>query len=199
MQMHDIDFKRVCVVQVTRDMPTRRNVSAVNALLRRGAAFVQKANISCVCTARNVALTEALERTEEILLLVDDDIIFGLDQASELIAATLSTGVAHSGRYIQTDGRLAATRIARDRWYTGLGFVAIVRQALLDVAPRKVRLINDSFIYPICTAGVVDDNWITDDYSLCQRIGGVILANIDVAHRKPFELLPKPRTSTDDD
>lgn len=196
-----VDWRTVCVVQVTRDMPTRENVMAVSRVVRAGAAFVQKSGTSCVCTARNIALTEALDKCidRKTMLLIDDDIIPNIEQVSELVSLSQQHDLPYSGRYVLADGSLSLLRVSKDRWYAGLGFIAIPTHSLQAVAGKKVRISDTIRIYPLCTAGADGDDWYTDDFSLCKKLGGVVVANIDVAHRKPIELFPAERQSLDDD
>lgn len=202
-ELHDaspVDWSTVCIVQCTRDMPSRQNWIGVSYLGRRGASVVQECECSCVATIRNVALTRAIDTQDRaIYLLIDDDIHFGQSEAERIVQLTRDTQVPHSARYVLADGKLAAKRVSGNRWYTGLGFVAIPRALLLAIKLPRLQVKDSVSLFPYCTVGVQNGQWEPEDFSLCRRLGGVVLADVDVAHYKTFGLLPPPRTSPDDD
>lgn len=172
---------------------------ALAALVSRGAARLDLDHVGDVALARNLGLSRALEVLHrapryDVVLMVDDDMVFTADQAQELVAYVRATGVAASAAYVLHDGMLAASHYRGDRWQTGLGFLAIPFRVLdaLAHSSRKFRAsrVAKEWTFEFTESSPVESEtvgelvWEPEDYCLTRRLGGVVLLPLPVGHIK---------------
>ncbi len=171
---------------------------AIAELERHGAYFVDHAGApSDVTLARNLGLSAVVRGLRafagrfELVVLVDDDMVFGIDDVVRLRDAAHETGFAASAMYMSQTGELCAVPLSNGRWATGLGLLA-VPAALLE----RLALFSESFAYQ------GDTNWgfteskcqggryWSEDFTLCKRLGGVLLLPLPIGHRKTVTIRP---------
>lgn len=186
------------------------------ALMNAGAQLVQQTGSADVALARNMALTMALRslvtlnRSEKLapaehfdtVLMVDDDMVFTLAQAQELVTHARETGVGASAMYATMNGTLAATRLFTpppepQRWLVGLGLLAIPGALLQKVAKASPAFdIHGEQQAEFTWSATMRGRWYSEDYTLCRRLGGVHLLPIAVGHLKTVPLYPHEETVT---
>lgn len=200
-------MRGVLVACVSYKGVSRETQLAIQPLLAAGAKLVATVGTADVALARNLLLTMCHERylsageSLDTLLLVDDDMVFTLDQAERLVDGARRDGLAHSACYATNRGDLAATPLNwdwsdRSRWMVGLGFCAMPCAALARLVhvARPVVGPDGKKIFPFCQSRTLGDRWCSEDYWLCHRLGGVILEPIGVGHTKPIALYPDDET-----
>jgi hypothetical protein len=156
---------------------------------------------SDVAFARNVALSftcSAFDKNadRDVVLLVDDDMVFNLDQAREVCDVARKTRCPASAVYPTAISEMAASRqwAPPGKWLAGLGFLAIPRENLLELARRSPSFVwrDNRTLYEFTNSALhlVDGQhrWYGEDYWLCHRLGGVNLLPIAVGHLKTVPL-----------
>jgi hypothetical protein len=211
----------VCSYNRPIQEPTRR---AILKLIEMGAGYMPQSGLADVALARNVALTgacaglrttntarkkhleelgltasEIRERYEaekrDMVLMVDDDMLFEPEQAQELIDHARATGVAASAIYATLASAIAGMRSPdspegeRQRWYTGLGLLAVPAEALFQLERDSERFelrigTQTAFTQSAMNAGY----WMSEDFTLCKRLGGVHLLPVSVGHLKTIPI-----------
>lgn len=176
--------------------PTRNGVTGVplacrDALLRDwGCRLIELKGCSDLALARNILLTTACRESADVVLLVDDDIVYNSHQAWELARKAQKSSTLVSGLYILENRNFAASPRGKNRWRTGLGFAAVSVESLLSL---NLPLVNSSRgeIYPFCQFRVNGNRrWTSEDYWLCELFGGAELAeDVIVGHVKNSETL----------
>jgi hypothetical protein len=166
-----------------------------------------QAGITDVTLARNLALSAAVNARSsrrggdfDMVLMVDDDMVFSWEQASQLVNHARLRNVAASAMYGTTMGTLAATRLKSgpgedQRWATGLGLLAVPMRLLLDLAERSEQFDfngtkNWGFTWSLAHGG----NYWSEDFTLCRRLGGVHLLPIAIGHLKTIPIYPDEET-----
>lgn len=178
-----------------------RTLQSVSDCVARGAAFLTQAGITDVTLARNLALSGALRASadQDVILMVDDDMVFTADDAEQLVTHARETNVAASAMYGTTMGTLAATRLktasGAQRWATGLGLLAIPVALLTELAARSAQFDFEGskswgFTWSLASGG----NYWSEDFTLCRRLGGVHLLPIAVGHLKTIPIYPDDET-----
>jgi len=202
--------KNTVIVCSTNRPVQEKTREAIELLCAHGAELIWQTGSADVAFARNVALTGALRcvathnkvRKEpiDVVLMVDDDMLFTLEQAQELVTHARETGVAVSAMYATLMVTLAATRLytppgEQQRWLAGLGLLAIPFALVQDVA-RRSELFNShgeervEFTWSAAHGG----EWFAEDYTLCRRLGGVHLLPMGVGHLKVIPVYPDAET-----
>lgn len=169
--------------------------------------------IACVDRARCIAFDRALAALAlpqaadiDMVLAVDDDMVFSASDAERLVSIARASGHPTSARYCTRSGATAGTPLApgqggaslvtlRERWAFGLGFMAIPRAALERVAPTLPRVAELRMWAQNGAHPAWPGKWISEDIWFCTHFGGVELAPIDVGHLKTVVLYPG-RTET---
>lgn len=157
-----------------------------------------------VALARNIYMTRGLEIAKQsqrsVILLVDDDMKFDVETAQLLVDRARTSGAPVSAAYATANAHLAATTFNGGKWLVGLGFLAVPverLQALADSSPR-VETVNGEFCHPFTWTGPERDGdrpfWLSEDYRLSQRLGGVILEPVAVGHVKQIPIYPDTKT-----
>lgn len=186
--------------------------AAIAALCAAGAGFLEQTGATDVSLARNLALSGACEavRTqacrsparlaELVVLMVDDDMVFSVPDAEQLVQYARRSGVAVSAMYATTMGTLAAMRMrtpegAPQLWATGLGMLAIPATMLLELEGRSesFKFLGRTH-YGFTWSHAERGNYWSEDFTLCRRLGGVHLLPIAVGHMKMVPLYPDDET-----
>lgn len=216
------------IVLLSHNRPIQdKTRECINALTRAGGAFLVQSGCADVALARSFALTSACNTLRQLneqnarrmppanihpsaealwkpppprdtVLMVDDDMVFTVDQAQELVTHARATGIAASAIYATTLATVAATRLPAlgpDRWLTGLGLLAIPSQLLLELERDSESFTlydqtHTAFTWSRAEGGA----WMSEDYTLCKRLGGVHLLPIGVGHLKTFPIYPDEET-----
>lgn len=196
-----MNWKNVALVCATNRPMAPEARASIDRLRDLGVAYLEQRGFTDVALARNVSLTRAVGLIgQEYVLMVDDDIVFTPDQAEELLSAVHPANPC-SGVYVMPDGYIAAIPTHRaNRWLTGLGFFGVRRSQLADLARRSelCRLRPGDFIAftwsgPGSHGGQLGQ-WLSEDFRLCARLGGVSLLPIGVGHVKSRVLMPDADT-----
>lgn len=187
---------------------------SVNALVKLGARHVRQAGAADVTFARNQALSMACEGIRsvqatapfETVLMVDDDMVFDVKAVAELARESKARGVPCSAVYV-TINQIPAAQFwkkaedGKNLWLVGLGLVALPVPALLKLEQaspqfryRKTAEAPVQMFREFCTSGVVNGEWLSEDFSLCKNLGGVHLLSVEAGHRKVLDLWPNERT-----
>ncbi len=206
------------IVLISHNRPIQEGTrQCLGQLTHAGAAYLAQSGCADVALARSVALTAACHTlrqlnehhlssiTRDTVLMVDDDMVFTLDQVQQLVTHARETGVAASAMYATTLGTLAATRLKRaehdagaeQRWCTGLGLIAIPARLLLELERDSEPFIftNDRRTHTAFTWSKAEGGeWWSEDYTFCRRLGGVHLLPIGVGHLKTIPIYPDDET-----
>jgi hypothetical protein len=160
--------------------PTRR---LVNELKRAGALYLEQTGASCVALARNLALTSACEAFDA-----------APDQVEALIGLAREHGRPVSAMYTNADGSLAhsASLLGPGLWLSGLGLIAIPRHKVMALRSSAEVFSNGKRhrVYAFTEAKMHVGRWMSEDYTLSMRLGGVLLAPVPVGHLKVQSLYP---------
>lgn len=157
---------------------------------------------SDVAHARNTTLSTLLDlmrspehAERDVVLLIDDDMVFNVAQAQQVIDHARATGCPASGVYPTAAAEIAAsTRWAPPgKWFVGLGFLAIPRaliERLAAESPYFERRGRRIYEFTNSALHEVDGElrWYGEDYWLCKRLGGVDLLPIAIGHLKMIPL-----------
>ncbi len=176
---------------------------SLQASVMAGAGVAKWEGASDVVFARNVSLSKASEvllnnpNRFDVVLMVDDDIVWQIEQARALAEHCRVTGRPSAGCYVMKDGRMAA-HFADGAWQCGLGFVAIPARTLLDtyISSRRFKGASGEPVREFTKSGVEgpdesEGEWKGEDYWLTRRLGGVDLLPIGVGHIKQVVLYPQ--------
>lgn len=147
-----------------------------------------------VSTARNESLTAALSLRrpkEKVLVLIDDDMVFSVEQYDRIVADCMEHGGPVSACYVRDDSQLAFVK-ADGKWLGGLGFFACPFELMEDLAQRspRVALEGGSSCFAFTHTGPMGEAWVTSDIRLCYRLGGVKILPWGVGHAKYRVLVP---------
>lgn len=195
------DWRTVGVLCSTRFGLQSEAAQSVRALVNLGARDLVMTGITDVALARSVALTSACHVTRSAdppivaWLMVDDDIVFGVEAAAELVDRAVHSGKPTSAVYMTSAGAPACCPRPAGGWYAGLGCLALPIKQLtrLEQAAEQVEW-NGQTIRAFCECGPVKGHWLSEDYSLCDRLGGVQLAPVPVSHIQRTQLTPSAQT-----
>lgn len=180
----------------------------MDELERVGALRLELAGCSDVALARNLLYTAALDTAPDritVFLFVDDDMSFTPAQARLVVEHAEETGRLCSGVYGGPQGDLAAMRRDDgDGWWVGLGFAAVQREQLSRVAQQLPRLTmraggREQTVYPLCQSRMWeregrDARWMSEDFWLCEQLGGALLVKVPIGHLKTVPLYPDATT-----
>lgn len=209
-------MKNTILVTSSNRVPERLTRRLWEALERSGCHHVKQEGSPDVAFARCMALTRAAEVLDEqpernVVLMVDDDMIGGLDVFEKLIEFARVSQQVTSAAYATQSGHLAACRFRVDGepqkddggnslWLTGAGALAIPRARLLFLRTQcaRFRIYMPSGELRDCVeftaSGARDGEWFAEDYELCRRFGGVRLAPLAVGHMKKTTFWPDEHT-----
>lgn len=181
------------------DRETRQSIAALE---HAGAYFVDHAGApSDVTLARNLGLSAVCRGLRgfpgrfDLVVLVDDDMVFKLDDVERLRDAAHETNFAASAMYANEAGELCAVPLSNGRWATGLGLLAVPAWLI-----EKLALFSESFTFQSDTCwGFTESKcdggrYWSEDFSLCRRLGGVLLLPLPIGHRKTVTVYPNVET-----
>lgn len=136
----------------------------------------------------------------DTVLMVDDDMMFTLEEAQALVTHSRAHNVGASAMYATVGGTLAATRLytppgETQRWLVGLGLLALPFAELQAVAKRSetFEAYGQEHV-EFCWTAAYKGQWQAEDYSLCRRFGGVHLLPIAAGHLKTVPIYPDAET-----
>lgn len=166
------------------------------------------------------ALRTAQKLASPIVLMVDDDMVFSKEVAQATCQAALLLGRPVSAMCAVQAGHLAGAPwpegdkqplVDADElepwmgkgWLTGCAFLAIPTTTLIDLAMRSETLTlpgeehTTEFTWS-CSEVMPDKDdpsknvrrWLSEDYRLALRLGGVVMAPYPIGHVKPIPLWP---------
>jgi len=178
--------------------------ACVANLVNLGATLVTQTGSSDVALQRNESLTRAVnfvraesERPFDVVLMVDDDMVFGTRAAGLVIAHCRATGNVASACYALGNGDVAFERMPNGRYMGGLGFLAIPVATLVSLATRAPVYVADDgqefWEFTSTGAELCDDGkrrWRGEDYRLTRALGGADLLPVAVGHLKSKVVLP---------
>lgn len=182
------------VVSTNRGLSDATKV-AIEAQRGNGAKYVEQQGCSDVALARNLALTQAVEVLQEnkeidTVLMIDDDIVFGNEQVQQIVKYSQSSRLPVAACVATVQGNLSGRPISKTLWETGLSFLAIPRHKLLELVnvskSFKLPVEGDCYVFTWC--GMDGKQWISEDYRLCRRLGGVKLIPVRVGHLKKIPI-----------
>jgi|SRR6478752_4085887 len=207
--------KTLMVISTNRGLHPQ-TLKAVRACRNAGARLIEQSGSSDVALARNHALSmakRALELDEgkgiDTILMVDDDIVFSLNDAQRVVDRTRETGAPASATYVQQGGQLAASRMLPEcaiatgepvipmrpgSWHVGLGFVAFSAAALLELAADSHEFsMRGETCWEFTRSTAIDGAYVSEDYCLSRRLGGVELLPLEVGHLKLTPIYPNEK------
>lgn len=174
------------------------DVDAYNCIQNLRCSVIAQRDCSEISLARNMALTALCDLQAanqwDCALLVDDDMVFTTEDVKALVSNAMQKGVASSAAYVNADGvTLMAAPWKDGRWLTGLGLLAVPMNLLMALRDSSQQFVNKALqrrAFAFCNAGMVDDVWMSEDFQLCTRLGGVELLPVAVGHIKKRVLKP---------
>lgn len=202
----------VCASHYGLELQTQ---ACVTALQKHGARLLSATGVADVALARNQVFTAALQSIArenlptDVLLLVDDDVVFDLNAATKLVSLARETGEAWSAAYATKDSMLAATPLDWNAArldglrMVGLGLCAVPLGKFTELAQKLGAVVGPSGqgVIPFCQCRVVVPEhdkvprWCSEDYWFCRAIGGVRLApHVAAGHLKTVPLWPDAET-----
>lgn len=196
-------MKTTLVVRSSNRPIDQQANTCVLVLASAGAGLIDQSGCSEVSFARNQALSMALQvlkksdRTFDMVLMVDDDIVFDLKTALAVVGSARASGVACSACYALANGNIAVELLPSGRFMTGLGFLAIPAPLLLRVAESApVFLTNEKTEVVEFTRSTSEDcpdgtrRWMPEDFYLTRLLGGAQLLPVAVGHLKTRAVQP---------
>jgi hypothetical protein len=137
----------------------------------------------------------------DVLLCVDDDMVFSPHDAQNLVDHCRKTKHPVSALAVNSHGELThkpwpslvrSEAIQTDRYATGLAFMAVPRRPFERIAETLPKC-GDIRVW--CLTGpnpTFPGQWIGEDYAFCQLWAGVhLLPSVQVGHVKSTVLYPK--------
>lgn len=206
-------MKNTLIVTSSNRQMELATTRSIHACVVRGARRLEQTGSADVVFARNAALSDACRALRsvaataspiDVVLMVDDDMEFAAEGAEHLVEQARVRGRACSAVYV-TINQLPAAHAwkkgpdGKQLWLVGLGLVAIPAWRLLDLEstakPYKSRSNAngqkvDLEYREFCWSGVESGLWKSEDFTLCERLGGVHLLPIEAGHRKTITLWP---------
>ena len=189
-------MKNILIVVSTKNGVNNQTRQCIEALREKGAQYIEQQGCSDVALARNIALTLAYNQIVsykelEVILMIDDDMLFETKDAKRVCESAISLGAPTSGACVRADGKFFAKPMNKARWVCGLAFLAIPRNAFLELADRSKKIILDSGECIVFTwAGADEREWVGEDHRLSRRMGGVQVLPIRIGHLKQIPLYP---------
>lgn len=192
-------MRGVIVVYSTNRPVERETYATLLALGKAGADIIEQVGSPDVVLARNVALNLVVERLwqdseRDVVFMVDDDMIFPLELAQDLVDAARATGDPVSACYVDTRGRIAAQPYHDGKFLVGLGCLAVPAKKLLDLfkRSRKLEIHGALDMREFTWSGRSEEaiEYVTEDFRLCMRLGGARLLPLPAGHIKKRVLFP---------
>jgi hypothetical protein len=189
--------KNLLIVVSTNRGIDRQTEECINPFLLEGSEIVKQMGCSDVALARNEALTTACQVLKEhkrldMILMIDDDMIFTKENLEIVVEYSKKTGLPVSGSFCTQNGKFAARPMSKTKWMAGLAFLAIPVSVLFDLESksRKVTKMVDAPLTVFTWSGEENGEWISEDFRLCKRLGGVTILPQVIGHLKKVDLRP---------
>lgn len=211
-------MKNTLFLTVTNREPVREFQMMATELRQRGALFQRAHGWSDIAAARSVALSVACNNLREhphldVVLCLDDDMAMQPETAEELVSVARLSGEACSGVYgaaPEADMQPGTTAIAGrkmtaaelertgkrgTRWLMGMGCMAIPAALLLKLEQEsRPFMLRQTQLREFTWSAVEGQEWLSEDYRLSLRLGGVRLLPLEVGHKKSILLWPDAET-----
>lgn len=176
----------------------QHTLNCIRELVNAGAGYVEQRGTTGVSLARNIALSQACEVLEQhrarfdVVLMIDDDMFFTLEDAKRVTDVARQTQGAASLAYANADGGMIGKPISATRWMCGLGFMAIPADLLLELraCSEEFKVASGRKCYAFTWSGPEDGRWMPEDYRLGKRLGGVLMLPIAIGHMKKVPVYP---------
>jgi predicted small secreted protein len=187
--------KDILVVVSTNRGIDRQTEECINPLVLERAEMIKQMGTSDVALARNIALTQAWNvlashKNLKTVLMIDDDMVFSKEDAYRVVKKSQDENVPVAGAFITQRGALAAKPWSKTMWQTGLAFLAIPADMLIDVAKRSKTVNTGEEVVVFTWSGEENGEWVPEDYRLCRRLGGVKILPVSIGHLKMTALYP---------
>lgn len=186
-------FEKVLIVVSTNRGVSNQTRVCIEALRAKGAQYIEQQGCSDVALARNIALSQAVQELKgiETVLMIDDDVIFTVGDAEKIITSSQGKKLPTGGCVVTAHGKFSGKPLTKNKWLTGLSFLAVPANMLLELASRsKVVQLNDTSCYIFTWCGVEDKSWMGEDYRLLQRLGGAQILPVRIGHLKLIPMWP---------
>ncbi len=207
-------MKSTLIVTSSNRHMEQTTLDAIDGMKRAGAYHVRQTQTADVTFARCHALTMACNAIREVaknhpldvVLMVDDDMEFSLESACALAQFAREKQRPASALYVGINRRACACRWKLDGegkqlYLVGLGLLAIPVPLLFEVEQVSPRFKfgtaeGEKFgeLVEFCTSGNREGLWLSEDFSLCERLGGVYLPGVEAGHRKTISIWPSATT-----
>jgi hypothetical protein len=193
-------MKQLLIVMASnRPLPNEELFRSLASFTARGTSIIRRMGVTDVALARNISLTLAHNVLQQgqhnMVLMLDDDMVFTDDHVIEVLKQAYESGRPTSACYVMAGGQLVAKR-KDGKWLTGLGFLAIPAKVLLKLADSSetfrcpIDEARDLNVIKFTESRIVKGEWQGEDYTLCERLGGVNLARVGVGHMKQQVIMP---------
>ena len=207
-------MKSTLIVTSSNRHMEQTTLDAIEVMKRAGAYHVRQTATADVAFARCHALTMACNAIREVaknhpldvVLMVDDDMEFTLEAACTLVQFARDRQRPASALYVGINRRACACRYVLDSdgkqtYLVGLGLLAIPVPLLFKIEGACPRFKYGTAegekmgeLVEFCTSGNRDGLWLSEDFSLCERLGGVYLPGVEAGHRKTISIWPSTTT-----
>lgn len=191
-------MKRTLVLLLTYRGATEETKVSIENLQRAGARSWGLKGTADVALGRSWLFSDALRVSEgtdiDTFLCVDDDMVFSVDDAEALVAASRESGDLVSGIYGTSKASAALTKWNSGRWLTGMGFLAVpVARMREKQAALPVLADNNPPVTAWAQSGLhpaYGGRWTCEDYWFCLHWDGVLVAPVGVGHLKTIAIWP---------
>lgn len=193
--MIEFGWGRVLILCPSRGgLESSRCMASVRRCLELGARVETVEGCSDQVGARNILFSRGLAAADtDVLLLLDDDVEFSVDDARTLCEHSLRCNDAVTGVYQLANGQVAIEPLDAKpgRYLSGLGFMAVARENLATVASGMpvVQVGKTGQKWPLLcaiAARPMDDGtlrYTPIDHWFCLTMGGVLVnPDVIVAH-----------------
>lgn len=196
-------MKKTLVLMSSNREMEKQTRATLDGFGAAGAKILLERGSACVAFARNRALSLACENLRgacsecDIVLMIDDDMEIDVASAQKVIDAARSSGVASSAAYATIVSRLAGTRWKErpGRWLVGLGCLAVPVGLLLELERESDSFEMNGKAYSAFTwVNAEKGEWVSEDFRLSKRLGGVQLLPVGVGHIKKWRIEPDRAT-----
>lgn len=188
-------MKNVLVVVSSKDQVKKQTARCIDVLRQEGAGYVQQEDCSDVALARNIALSNACQvlRTKSytIVLMIDDDMTFSLNDAQAVVKRAVERNRPVAGACVSASGQFAAKPMNKTAWLSGLAFIAIPAHLLLSLQDKsRIFDANGNQYTAFTWTGVEGKEWMGEDSRLSFRLGGVEVVPVRIGHLKLMPIYP---------
>lgn len=188
-------MKDVLIVVSTNRGIDRQTEECINPIVLERAELIKQMGTSDVALARNIALTVASQVLREnknlvTVLMIDDDMTFEKVDAYRVIEQSQKTKLPVAGAFVTQRGTLAAKPFTKTKWQTGLAFLAIPSDMILELWNKSKSVMAPEATKVFTWSGEDYGEWVPEDYRLCRRLGGVNILPVSIGHLKNIAVFP---------